>query len=160
MKRFASFLIAAVMALPSLPAHAASRIGNVYYEDLFEIKNCVTVTFCVAPSSNPTPSDSYTRVKQVYCYVTANGAPVSTASLEVWSAPPNSPGANILKLVPISISPGVPSSTNNHFFTYSFNDDVLFVVGVNRYIAVEIGLAEFGSPSVRCAVTGDMLPLQ
>jgi hypothetical protein len=81
-------------------------------------------------------------------------------ALQVWSAPPGTSGANVLRQVSLGFLPpvlakGVPGENN-----YSFDNNVLFLVGQNRYVIFEVKTQENGILSIDCAITGDMVPPQ
>jgi hypothetical protein len=159
MNNFIRPLAMAAGALWAASAHAGtSQIGNVYYEDIFAQKLCNNVSVCFAPSS-ATPAGVYLRMQHFYCTV-ATSAPASLIVLElqIYTAPPGTAGASLIKDVRLSFPTAVVDPNNNN--VYNTDHDILLVTGPGRYVTFAAFPGQTtGLISLNCAITGDLIPL-
>jgi hypothetical protein len=144
--------------LSAASAHAgASRVGNDYYEDIFPVKTCNNTSGCAAPSSAATPSGLYTRMRHFYCSIAvgSNGF-LYLLQAEVWTAPPGTSGATLIKAVPLTL-PQPVSFVGINF--YNMNQDILLSTGPGRYVVFDAtATGSVPSISLTCAITGDLIP--
>jgi hypothetical protein len=81
---------------------------------------------------------------------------MTSLNLEVFSGPPGSAGANILRSVALSFSAPITRATTN---VYNIDHDILYLIGQNRYVVFDAATSQGSSTiNVGCTITGNMLP--
>ncbi|MBR0835277.1 hypothetical protein JQ612_18995 [Bradyrhizobium manausense] len=156
--RLFAFLVGTFSLIPA-QAGQVNRLANIYYEDIFGPAGCQNTNRCSAVSSL-TPSDALLSINHVYCAVTTR-AQLQLMYFQVWTAPPGSAGAVVVRSIYLGFPPVTANATNG-FYYYNFDQNVFFLVGQNRYVVLSaqtipgdtLGLG------VSCSITGTMVPPQ
>ncbi|MBV9065513.1 MAG: hypothetical protein JO004_07070 [Methylobacteriaceae bacterium] len=149
---------AAMLCAASAQAIGPARVGNAYYEDIFQGGSC-SAGSCLEYSFSTTPMDAYVRIKHVACLViNPSTIPITRAILQIWNGSPGGTNSQLLKYLPIPVPEPRVESANN---VYAFNSETLLLAGPGRYIALSLQSPyTLNATTSGCGITGDLIPPQ
>lgn len=137
------------LSLFSAPAQAGVAIADDFYEETVSV-SCPTSSYLCRINFSATPAGKILIVKRIACFHER------TQQIEfAYLGAAQTSGGSATRKIPI---PFVVNTTGDGLYYYTFNQEVEFRIGPNRFPFYYLETSNPGSGNANCALTGTLQP--